>query len=92
MDELGDTGRIHTMTVAGRSFQIGASTVVWDKVQHSFPFTNTMIMRLVGENSAALFEREYHSTGGGFFQWKGQPTQAAGRLSMPSPTWRTSSG
>jgi L-serine dehydratase len=78
MDELGDTGRIHTMTVAGRSFQIGASTVVWDKVQHSFPFTNTMIMRLVGENSAALFEREYYSTGGGFFQWKGQPDSGRG--------------
>jgi L-serine dehydratase len=78
MDELGDTSRIHTMAVAGRSFQIGASTVVWDKVQHSFPFTNTAILRLVGENGAALFERECYSTGGGFFQWKGQPDAGRG--------------
>ena len=38
MEKLGDTSRIYTMTVAGRSIRIGASTIVWDKVQHSFPF------------------------------------------------------
>ena len=92
MDELGDTGRIHTMTVAGRSFQIGASTVVWDKVQHSFPFTNTMIMRLVGENSAALFSESTIRPAAASSNGRASPTQAAGRLSMPSPTWRTSSG
>jgi L-serine dehydratase len=78
MEELGDTSRVYTMTVAGRSFRVGASTIIWDKVQHSFPFTNTLIMRIVGENGAALFEREYYSPGGGFFQWKGQPDAGRG--------------
>lgn len=78
MEQLGDTSRIYPMTVAGRSFPIGAATIVWDRVQHSFPFANTMVMRLVGENGAALFEREYYSTGGGFFQWKGQPAADRG--------------
>ncbi len=78
MEDLGDTSRTYTMAIAGRSFQIGASTIVWDKVQHTFPFTNTMVMRLMGDGTV-LFEREYYSTGGGFFQWKGQPDADRGK-------------
>jgi len=78
MEELADTSRIYTTTIAGRSFSIGASTIVWDSVRHAFPFVNTMVTRLLAENRAVLFERVYYSTGGGFFQWEGQPDAGRG--------------
>jgi len=78
MDELADTTRVHTTTIAGREFEIGASTVVWDKVEHAFPFSNTLVMRLVDSGGRASIEREYYSTGGGFFAWKGQPEPSLG--------------
>jgi L-serine dehydratase len=55
---------------------VSRDIIVWDKIEHDYSFANTMIMRLLGKDGATLFEREYYSTGGGFFQWKGNPAPA----------------
>jgi L-serine dehydratase len=44
--------------------------IIFDSVEHDFPFNNTLIIRLLGEDEV-VFEREYYSVGGGFLQWKG---------------------
>ncbi len=85
MDALGDATRVFPTTIAGRDFHIGASTIVWDKVDAGYPFADTVVMRLVDGQGRALAEREYYSTGGGFFQWKGQP-----RPISPEPVFRYS--
>ena len=79
MDELQDTSRRYMTTIGGKTFVVSKDTIVWDKIEHNYPFTNTMIMRLVGKDRATLFEREYYSTGGGFFQWKGQLASDRGK-------------
>jgi L-serine dehydratase len=78
MDSLADQTRIFATTIAGREFQLGQQTIVWDAVEHSFPYSNTLVMRLVAQDGTTLFEREYYSPGGGFFLWKGQPEPARG--------------
>ncbi len=79
MDELQDTTKKYTTVINGKSFVLGKDTLVWDKIEHNYPFTNTLIMRLIGKDGSVLFEREYYSPGGGFFQWKGQPAPDRGQ-------------
>lgn len=83
MDELQDPTRRYTALIGGRPFEVSTGMIIWDKVAHNYPFTNTMIMRLVGKDGTTLFEREYYSTGGGFFQWKGEPEPARGKPVHP---------
>ena len=83
MDELADTSRKYKTTINGKTFEMGSHTIVWDKVDHDYPHTNTVIMRLVGKDGSLILEREYYSPGGGFFQWKGQPAAERGQPSHP---------
>ncbi|MBN2569078.1 MAG: L-serine ammonia-lyase [Deltaproteobacteria bacterium] len=79
MEELADEKKTYNTTISGVNFTIGHSTIVWDKVEHNFPFVNTLVMRLVDGADAEIFSREYYSTGGGFFQWKGQKPEVRGK-------------
>jgi L-serine dehydratase len=83
MDELADSSRRYTAVINGKTFDLGNDTIVWDKIEHSYPFTNTIITRLVGKDGSTLLEREYYSPGGGFFQWKGQPAPDRGQPAHP---------
>lgn len=78
MDALADEKAVFPTVIGGKAFRIAHSVVVWDAVEHSYPFSNTLVMRLVDAKGAALFEREYYSPGGGFFAWKGQPPAKRG--------------
>ncbi|MCF8053780.1 MAG: L-serine ammonia-lyase [Deltaproteobacteria bacterium] len=79
MDALGDTTKSYSATIQGKKFTIHHGMIVWDVVEHNLPFANTMVMRLLAADGSSLFEREYYSTGGGFFQWKGQPPAQRGK-------------
>jgi L-serine dehydratase len=83
MDDLQDTSKKFTTNIYGKSFELSKDTIIWDKIDHNYPFTNTMIMRLVRKDGTTLFEREYYSPGGGFFQWKGQPALDRGKPMYP---------
>ena len=83
MEELADEKKTYTTTINGVNFTIGQETIVWDKVEHNFPFINTLIMRLIDGKGSEIFSREYYSTGGGFFQWKGQKAEARGKPVYP---------
>ncbi len=84
MEALADETKTYTTTIGGVDFTIGHSTIVWDKVEHAFPFVNTLVMELIDEKTdAEVFSREYYSTGGGFFQWKGQKPEVRGEPLFP---------
>lgn len=79
MEVLADENRQHEIIISDKRFVIShAKTIAWDNVHHNFPFQNTLVMQLVDENGTVLVEREYYSTGGGFFSWKGQPIEKRG--------------
>jgi len=44
--------------------------IIFDSLQHNYPFSNTILMRLL-DGTNVIFEKEYYSVGGGFIQWKG---------------------
>lgn len=68
--------------VGGRTIQVSGKNIIFDKLQHEYPFSNTIIMRLLGGNGVIL-EKEYYSTGGGFIQWKGWTEPQRGTPSYP---------
>jgi len=83
MDQLQETTKKYPTTINGKTFMISHDMIVWDKIEHFYPYANTMIMRLVGKDGSILFEREYYSPGGGFFLWKGQPEADRGKPLYP---------
>lgn len=83
MEELADPTKTYSIKIHGTDFTIGQKTIVWSKEQHNFPFENTLIMRLLDDKGNVVFSREYYSTGGGFFQWKGQTPEVRGEPVHP---------
>jgi len=79
MDSLADETKQHPVTIAEKTFTIGKDTIVWDRVEHHFPFSNTLVMQVMAKDGTILVAREYYSTGGGFFSWKGQTEQKRGQ-------------
>lgn len=83
MEELADETRTYTTAINGMDFTIGRQNIVWDRIEHDFPFVNTLGMHLVGDGDVEIFSLEYYSTGGGFFQWKGQEPEVRGKPVHP---------
>ncbi len=83
MDQLQDTNKKYPLTINGKTFMISHDMIVWDKIEHSYPYANTMIMRLIGKDGSTLLDKEYYSPGGGFFLWKGQPEADRGKPLYP---------
>jgi L-serine dehydratase len=83
MDQLQDAAKKYPARINGKTFMISHDMIIWDKIEHTYPYANTMIMRLVGKDGSTLFEREYYSPGGGFFLWKGQPEADRGKPVYP---------
>ena len=80
MDGLADANKIHSVVIAGKPFTLSLSkTIVWDRIKHDYPFSNTLVMRLLDAKGSPVAQREYYSTGGGFFAWKNQPQVQRGR-------------
>ena len=57
--------------VGGVEIPVAVADVVYEAVQHPFPYSNTLIIEALDEEGEALVSREYYSVGGGFIQWKG---------------------
>lgn len=52
-------------------FMPGPGTVINDRVEHSYPYSNTMVCELRDEKGGVLHTKTYYSVGGGFIQWEG---------------------
>ena len=57
-----------------------------DAIEHSYPYSNTMICELLGDGSSGdtvLFSKTYYSVGGGFVQWEGWTMPERGKMPFP---------
>lgn len=68
---LSKKGEMYSINVKNIKLQLGRRNIHFDRIQHSFPFKNTMIMRLLA-GKGIMFEKEYYSIGGGFVLCKGE--------------------
>ncbi len=71
----GDT--LYRIDMKDHEVKLTGKNIVWDNGDHNYPFSNTLIIRLMGQKKV-LFEKEYYSVGGGFLQWKGWNPPARG--------------
>lgn len=77
LDLQAEPGRPRQVTMCGHSIDFSVSDVIFDALESDYPFQNTLLLSLQGEDET-LFEREYYSVGGGFIQWKDQPEEPRG--------------
>ncbi len=75
-----DTVRFNTLL--NTQIPILLSDVIFDSIEHSYPYNNTMTIALLDESANILVKREYYSVGGGFIQWKGQEASNRGKPSF----------
>lgn len=57
--------------------------VVNDSIEHSYPFSNTMVFELRGPQDDVLHAGTYYSVGGGFIQWEGWAAPERGAVPYP---------
>jgi L-serine dehydratase len=68
---LRNPGDTYNIKLKGKTISFNSGNIHFDAIQHSFPFQNTIIMRIYsGDN--IIFEKEYYSIGGGFVKCKGE--------------------
>ncbi|MCC8194173.1 MAG: L-serine ammonia-lyase [Deltaproteobacteria bacterium] len=64
-------------------FTPGPETVINDRIEHAYPFSNTMVFELRDADGAVLHAKTYYSVGGGFIQWEGWTPPRRGRVPYP---------
>lgn len=69
MNLLGNENKQYRMTIDDKQLSLTSGNIHFDSVRHSYPFQNTMIMRLMADANI-LIEKEYYSIGGGFIRCK----------------------
>jgi L-serine dehydratase len=53
-----------------KTFNLSQKDIIYDAPKGDFPHPNTMTCKLMGGDKA-IYELEYYSPGGGFYEWKG---------------------
>lgn len=69
-DIFKDKSKIYKIKFKNTDINFTYNDIIYDSIEHNYPFSNTMIFELYGDNKK-LFEKEYYSVGGGFIEWKG---------------------
>ncbi len=64
------SGEQYTLDLGANTIQFNGDAIVFDAVNHSYPFCNTMVFTLL-QGKTVLFTREYYSIGGGSLRWQG---------------------
>ncbi len=90
LDRLGaDPDQPHPVDLGGRTVDVRGRDILRDRLDHDFPFQNTLVAELLGPGeSAPLLTREFYSVGGGFLQWPGQEPPARGEPAHPYDSMR----
>jgi L-serine dehydratase len=76
----------YPLKLGDKTFNLSLADIIYDTPSGEFPHPNTMTCKLMGGDKA-VYELEYYSPGGGFYEWKGytppkkgQPKYAYGTM------------
>ena len=72
-----DKSKAYRVKVNSKVINFTYNDIIFDSIEHNYPYSNTMIFALYGKNKK-LFEKEYYSVGGGFIEWKGYKGKTSG--------------
>jgi L-serine dehydratase len=77
----------YDLKLGDKTFKLSLADVIYDAPKGDFPHPNTMTCKLLAGDKA-VYELEYYSPGGGFYEWKGYTPPKKGQPKFPYSTMR----
>jgi L-serine dehydratase len=72
----------HSVKLGDKTFELTLADIVYDSPKGDFPHPNTMTCKLMAGDKP-VYELEYYSPGGGFYEWKGYTPPKKGQPKYP---------
>jgi L-serine dehydratase len=77
----------YPVKLGNQTFNLSLADIVYDSAKGDFPHPNTMTCKLMA-GDRAVYEQEYYSPGGGFYEWKGYTPPKKGQPKYPYATMK----
>jgi L-serine dehydratase len=77
----------YPVKLGGKTFNLSLADIVYDSAKGEFPHPNTMTCKLTAGDKV-VYELEYYSPGGGFYEWKGYTPPKKGQPKYPYATMK----
>jgi L-serine dehydratase len=77
----------YPVKLGDKTFNLSLADIVYDAPKGDFPHPNTMTCKLLGADKP-VYELEYYSPGGGFYEWKGYTPPKKGAPKYPYATMK----
>jgi L-serine dehydratase len=77
----------YPVKLGDKTFNLSLKDIVYDAPKGDFPHPNTMTCKLMGADKP-VYELEYYSPGGGFYEWKGYTPPKKGQPKYPYGTMK----
>jgi L-serine dehydratase len=77
----------YPVKLGDKTFNVSLADIIYDTAKGEFPHPNTMTCKLMGGDKA-VYELEYYSPGGGFYEWKGYTPPKKGQPKYPYATMK----
>jgi L-serine dehydratase len=77
----------YPLKLGDKTFNLSLKDIIYDSAKGNFPHPNTMTCKLMG-GEKAIYELEYYSPGGGFYEWKGYTPPKKGAPKYPYATMK----
>jgi L-serine dehydratase len=77
----------YPLKLGDKEFKLSLADIIYDTPKGDFPHPNTMTCKLMGADKA-IYELEYYSPGGGFYEWKGYTPPKKGQPKYPYATMK----
>ena len=88
LDEMKEKpDQTYDVKVGDKTFKLSLKDIVYDEAKGEFPHPNTMTCKLMGGDKP-VYELEYYSPGGGFYEWKGYTPPKKGQPKYPYATMK----
>ncbi len=72
----------YPLKLGDKNFNLSLKDIIYDSPKGDFPHPNTMTCKLMGGDKP-IYELEYYSPGGGFYEWKGYEPPKKGQPKYP---------
>src|SRR5436190_10562539 len=88
LDEMKEKpDQTYPLKLGDKTFNLSLADIIYDTPKGEFPHPNTMTCKLMAGDKP-VYELEYYSPGGGFYEWKGYTPPKKGQPKYPYETMK----
>ncbi|HEU0210168.1 MAG TPA: L-serine ammonia-lyase [Candidatus Udaeobacter sp.] len=88
LDEMKEKpNQSYQLKLGDKTFNLSLADIIYDEPKGEFPHPNTMTCKLMAGDKP-VYELEYYSPGGGFYEWKGYTPPKKGQPKYPYGTMK----